>query len=87
MLYILHKERADCVQNGKDHDAHIGEDGEPHIGQTDCAEEEAEKLDADGEDDILVHDAHAFPGNPDGLGNFQGIIVHEDHIGGFDGSI
>ena len=43
----INPEGANCVQNGDNHNAFIGENGEPHIGITDGTEDNAENLYAD----------------------------------------
>lgn len=40
----MHAQGADGIQNGQDHHAHIGEDGEPHIRNADSAQRQAGKL-------------------------------------------
>ena len=45
------------VEHGQHHHAHIGKDGGPHAGHTDCAQHKAGKLDGQCKHDVLVHDA------------------------------
>ena len=41
ILHLSHEERAQRIQDGENHDADVGEDGEPHVGNADGAEYEA----------------------------------------------
>jgi hypothetical protein len=56
----IHMHTTDCVQYGKDAHSHIGEDGSPHIGNSESTEEENKKLDSDGKVDVLFYNAEAF---------------------------
>ena len=78
------KESTHSIQYGKNHDAYIGKDGKPHIGDADRSQEENNQLDTDREPCVLVDDGQAFTGNPDRLGNLHGIIIHKNHIRRFD---
>ena len=46
--------------------------------------DQADELDADGKDDVLVDDAQALAGDPDRLGDLHRIVVHQDHVRGLD---
>ena len=43
---IFCKQGPDGVENSQHHHAHIGKDSQPHAGNAECTEEEAEQLDA-----------------------------------------
>lgn len=56
-LQLMHAKRADRIQNSENHNSHISENCEPHIGDAGGAEPEADKLDGKGKYDILVYDS------------------------------
>ena len=78
---------ADGVEHGQDHDAHVREDGGPHARHAQGAEHQAQGLDAEGEDDVLIDDADALAGDADRLGDLQRVVVHEDHVRRLDGRV
>lgn len=80
-------QRADRIEDAEDHDSYVGEDGQPHVCNSEGAENKAEEFYADREPYIFVDDTDAFTGDADRLGNFSGIIIHEDDICGFDRGI
>ena len=86
-LQLLNHQRPDGVEDGQDHDAHVGEDGGPHVGLADGDQQQAGQLDANGEDNVLVDDPQALPGDLHGLGDLHGVVVHEHHIGGLNGGV
>ena len=54
---VLRVEGAGGVQNSEDHNADVREDGGPHIGDAQRAQQQAGRLDGQCKDDILVDDA------------------------------
>ena len=64
---VLHSQRADGIEDGEDHDADVGEDGQPHIRDAARAEDQTGCLDDQREHDVLVHDTDALAGDADGL--------------------
>ena len=75
-LFLLFppKQTPHGIQHTEDQHPGIGENGEPHVDEPQSPQHQADDLDADGEDDVLVHDAHAFPGDPDGFADFQRAV-------------
>ena len=67
---IFYEESPHCVEYGQNHDTYIGEDGKPHVCDSQCPQKQAEEFDADGKPCVLVDDGKAFPGNFNGLCNF-----------------
>lgn len=59
-LQMMHAKRADRIQNGENHNSHIGKNCEPHIGDADGAKPEADKFDGQGKYDILVYDSNTL---------------------------
>ena len=48
------------VEDGDDRDAHVGEDGLPHIGHPQRAQQQHQRFDPQREDDVLAHDRKRF---------------------------
>ena len=46
LLILFHIQHSRRVQHGQHHDADVGEDGRPHAGDAQRAEDEADALDA-----------------------------------------
>ena len=84
---ISYPKAADGIENAEYHNAHIRKNGQPHVGDAQSAQQQADEFDADGEENILIDDPQALPGDPDGLADLAGIVVHQDHIRGLYGSI
>ena len=51
---VFRIEGAGGVQDSEDHDADIGEDGHPHVGDTQSTQQQAGRLDGQSKDDVLV---------------------------------
>ena len=83
----MHIQRPYGVEHGKDHYAHIGEYCRPHVGYTQRAKYQAERLYAKGKRYILVDYADAFSGYLYGLGYLHGVVVHKDYVGGLYGGV
>ena len=49
-LQVFDKEGADGIEHRQDHDTHIGKDGQPHVGNAQRTQHQADQLDADGKD-------------------------------------
>ena len=60
--------------------AHMSADADGH-------QRQARELHHQREHDVLVHDADAFAGDPDGLGDLQRLVVHQHDVGGLDGGV
>ena len=75
------------VEDGDRRHAHVAEDREPHVRDADRRQREDEHLDADGEHDVLVHDAHGLARYADGAGDVARLVVHEDDVRGLDGGV
>ena len=84
---LFDEQRTDGVEHCQDHHTHIGEDGQPHIGEPQGHKHQTRQLDADGKDDVFIDDPQALAGDPNGLCDFGGIVIHQDHVGGLDGGI
>lgn len=78
---------AEGIQDCYDGHAYVGEDGLPHVGNAQGGEEKEEEFDADSEDDVLADNAHSAACNCHSFSHFVRIVIHKDHIGGFDGGI
>ena len=65
--HFLSLQGPDGVEDTQDHDADISEDGQPHVGDAQCPQEEAGELHADGEPDDLNDGADALAGDGGGL--------------------
>ena len=78
---------ADGVEHGEDHHADVGEDSGPHVRDTGGRQGKAGKFHDEGEHDVLPHDADALARDADGLGDLQGIVVHQHNVRGFDGGV
>ena len=63
---VFRIEGAGRVQDSEDHDADVGEDGHPHIGDTQSTQQQAGRLDGQSKDDVLVDDALGAAGNAHG---------------------
>ena len=60
LLQIFNIQRTDGVEHGQDHDADIGKDREPHIGDAERAEHQADQFYADRKNDVFIDDAQAL---------------------------
>ena len=75
---VFRVEGAGGVQNSEDHDADIGEDGRPHVGDTQSTQQQAGRLDGQSKDDVLVDDALGAAGNAHGEGDLGRVVIHQD---------
>ena len=73
---VFDVEGAGGVEDGDDHDADVGEDGRPHAGDAQRAEDEADALDAQRKDDVLIHDAVGAARDPHGQSDLGRVVVH-----------
>ena len=53
---LFDEQRTDGVEHCQDHHTHIGEDGQPHIGEPQGHKHQTRQLDADGKDDVFIDD-------------------------------
>ena len=83
----LYAHGAGCVENSEKQDADVAEDGKPHAGDAECAENQDQDLDADGEIDVFVGDAEGLARNADGKRERGEFVVHDDDVRGLDGRI
>ena len=67
-LQIMNPQSPNRVQDRDDHNAHIGKNGEPHIGDAECAEPEAGKFNHECKYNVLVDDRQTFSGNFNEIG-------------------
>ena len=60
---LFDEQRTDGVEHCQDHHTHIGEDGQPHIGEPQGHKHQTRQLDADGKDDVFIDDPqdHIIP--------------------------
>ena len=86
-LQVIYPQGTDGIQHGDDHDTHVGKDGRPHIGDAHGTQYQAQALDAQRKHDVLVHDPQALAGDADGLGDLQGVVVHQHHVRRLNGGI
>ena len=50
-------------------------------------EDEEDGLHGEREDDVELDDAHGAAPKMDGVGDFAQIVIHQRHVGGFDGGV
>ena len=81
---MLHIQHAHGVHDRDDGNADIGKDCRPHTDDTECAEDQDETFDTEGEYDILIDDGERVFGDTDGGCDLFRVVIHEDDIGGFD---
>ena len=72
------------VEDGDDGNTDVGKDGCPHIRDAERTENEDKPFDAEGKNDVLIHDGKRSFGDTDRGGDLLGIVIHENDIGGFD---
>ena len=84
---VFRIEGAGRIQDSEDHDADIGEDGRPHIGDTQSTQQQAGRLDGQSKDDVLVDDALGAAGNAHGEGDLGRVVIHQDDVGGLNGGV
>ena len=75
------------IEDGKDGDTDISEDGEPHGGETEGGKDKDGDLNADSKPYVLTGDAEGTAGNADGKGYLRGMVVHQYHVGSLDGCV
>ena len=75
------------VKDSDHRHAHIGEYRLSHGGHAESAQNEAQSLYAQGEHNVLLHDAQAFVCDIHGGGELGRVIVHEHHVGGLNGGV
>ena len=80
-------EGAHGVEHSQDGDAYVGKDCHPHAGPPECGQYKHSHLDANGEGYILMCDGDDLSGEADGAHHLRRLVVHEHHVGGFDGCI
>ena len=66
---------------------HVGEDRRPEARKPQGTQDQDDRLDAQGEDDILLDDPQSAAGDGDGAGEARHTVVHQHHVGGLDGGV
>ena len=84
---VFRIEGAGRIQDSEDHDTDIGEDGRPHVGDTQSTQQQAGCLDGQSKDDVLVDDALGAAGNAHGEGDLGRVVIHQDDVGGLNGGV
>ena len=84
---VMQELSSDSIENSKYHHSYVCEDSNPHIGDTQRTQDQADGFDCQRKYDVLVDDTQTFPGNPHCQGNLGGIVIHQDHVCRFNGCI
>ena len=84
---MLRIERAGGVEHTQDHNADVGEDGDPHVRNAERAEHEADGLDGQRKDDVLPDEAHGLARDAHGQRELARIVVHEHDVRRLDGGV
>ena len=86
-LIVFNAQASDGIENSQYHHSYICEDSNPHIGDTQRTQDQADGLDCQRKYDVLVDDTQTFAGNPHSQGNLGRIVIHQDHVCSFNGCI
>ena len=70
----------DGIEHAEYHDAHVSKDREPHVGDSDRPQKEADGFHSDSESYIFMDDPDAFAGDAYSLGDPERVIIHQDDI-------
>ena len=65
-FFLCCSECSHGVEDGEHGDTHVGEDGEPHRGETEGCEDQHSHLDADGKPHVLAGNPQRAASNADG---------------------
>ena len=80
-------ERARGVEHAQNHDADVGEDGDPHVRNAERTEHKADSLDGQRKDDVLPDEAHGLARNAHGQRELARIVVHEHDVRRLNGRV
>ena len=75
------------VQHGQHHDAYICKDAPPHVCDAQRRQDQAQRLDRQRKDNVLIGNAHALAGDAHRKADLCRVIVHQHNVGGLDGGI
>ena len=86
-LIVFNAQASDGIEHSQYHNSYVCEDSNPHVGDTQRTQDQADGLNCQRKYDVLVNDAQTFPGNPHSQSDLGRIVIHQNHIRCLNGRI